>query len=202
VRAEDATATPRGAMALLAFVFAAPWVVSTGMAAHLPRLLQAAGASASGAVAATALVRPAQNAARLVEFGLLRRAHPLVSARIATVLHPTGAVALLLFGGPAAAVFTVLHGAGNGLHTIAKGTLPLVLFGPAGYGLRTGLLSAPARVAQARASLLFGLLLDRVGVEVLVVSSGLLLASLAALLALNTPRASAHPETDIRRRRA
>ncbi len=81
---------PRGAMALLAFVFAVTWVVSTGMAAHLPRLLQAAGASASGAIAAAALVGPAQVAARLIEFGLMRRAHPLASARIATVLHLRG----------------------------------------------------------------------------------------------------------------
>ena len=142
-----ADAAPRGAMALLAFVFAATWVVSTGMAAHLPRLLHAAGVSPAGAVAAAALIGPAQVAARLAEYGLMRRAHPLVSARIATVLHPVGALALVLFGGPAAAVFTLLHGAGNGLLTIAKGTLPLALFGPAGYGLRTGLLSAPARVA-------------------------------------------------------
>ncbi len=183
-------AASRGAMALLAFVFAATWVVSTGMAAHLPRLLQAAGASASGAIAAAALVGPAQVAARLVEFGLMRRAHPLALARIATVLHPAGAVALVLFGGPAAAVFTVLHGAGNGLLTIAKGTLPLALFGPAGYGLRTGVLSVPARVAQAGAPLLFGLLLDRVGLGVLLVSSGLGLASTAALLALQAPGTS------------
>ena len=186
--AMDEETAPRGSMALLAFVFAATWVVSTGMAAHLPRLLQAAGASASGAIAAAALVGPAQVAARLVEFGLMRRAHPLASARIATVLHPAGAMALVLFGGLAAAVFTVLHGAGNGLLTIAKGTLPLVLFGPAGYGLRTGLLSVPARVAQAGAPLLFGLLLDQVGLGVLLVSSGLGLASTAALLTLQAPR--------------
>jgi len=186
----DEETAPRGAMALLAFVFAATWVVSTGMAAHLPRLLQAAGASASGAIAAAALVGPAQVAARLVESGLMRRAHPLASARIATVLHPAGVVALVLFGGPAAVVFTVLHGAGNGLLTIAKGTLPLALFGPAGYGLRTGVLSVPARVAQAGAPLLFGLLLDRVGLGVLLVSSGLGLASTAALLALQAPRTS------------
>jgi predicted MFS family arabinose efflux permease len=185
VGTEDA-AVPRGAMALLAFVFAATWVVSTGMAAILPRLLEVAGASASGAIAAAALVGPAQVTARLVEFGLMRRAHPLVSARIATVLHSLGATALMLFGGPAAAVFTVLHGAGNGLLTIAKGTLPLALFGPAGYGLRTGLLSVPARVAQAGAPLAFGLLLDRTGLGVLAVSSGLGLASTAALLALRT----------------
>lgn len=182
---------PRGAMALLAFVFAATWVVSTGMAAHLPRLLEVAGASATGAIAAAALIGPAQVAARLVEFGLMRRLHPLASARLATVLHPAGALALVLFGGPAAAVFTVLHGAGNGLLTIAKGTLPLALFGPAGYGLRTGLLSAPARVAQAGAPLLFGLLLDQAGLGVLAVSAGLGLASTAALLALRVPTVSA-----------
>jgi predicted MFS family arabinose efflux permease len=183
----------RGGMALLAFVFAATWVVSTGMAAHLPRLLQAAGAGASEAIAAASLVGPAQVAARLVEFGLMRRAHPLVPAQIATVLHPMGAAALVLFGGLAAAVFTVLHGAGNGLLTIAKGTLPLAIFGAAGYGLRTGLLSAPARVAQAGAPLLFGLLLDRVGLGVLAVSSGLGLASTAALLVLRTRPVVARP---------
>lgn len=193
--AVDEGAAPRGAMALLAFVFAATWVVSTGMAAHLPRLLEAAGASASGAIAAAALVGPAQVAARLVEFGLMRRAHPLVSARIATVLHPAGAAALVLLGGPAAAVFTVLHGAGNGLLTIAKGTLPLALFGPAGYGLRTGVLSVPARVAQAGAPLAFGLLLDRVGLGVLAVSTGLGLASTVALLVLQGPRLSASLST-------
>ncbi len=195
----DADPAPRGAMALLAFVFAATWVVSTGMAAHLPRLLHVAGASPGAAIAAAALVGPAQVAARLVEYGLMRKAHPLMSARIATVLHPIGAAALVLFGGPAAAVFTLLHGAGNGLLTIAKGTLPLALFGPAGYGLRTGLLSAPARVAQAGAPLLFGFLLDQVGLGVLAVSAGLGLASAAVLLALRTHNEGSRPKSSMGR---
>jgi len=42
-----------------------------------------------------------------------------------------------------------LHGAGNGLLTIAKGTVPLAIFGPVGYGLRSGILGAPARATQA-----------------------------------------------------
>lgn len=193
-----ASVAPKGAMALLAFVFAATWVVSTGMAAHLPRLLEAAGASPAGAILAASLVGPAQVAARLVEFGVLRRASPLVSARIATILHPIGAAVLVLLGGPAAAVFTVLHGAGNGLLTIAKGTLPLALFGPAGYGLRTGLLSAPARIAQAGAPLLFGLILDRVGSGVLALSAALGLGSLLALLALRPAKQMPHA-TSVRR---
>ena len=56
--------------------------------------------------------------------------------------------------------FVLLHGAGNGMLTIARGTLPLALFGAAGYGLRTGILAAPARILQGGAPLLFGLVLD------------------------------------------
>jgi MFS family permease len=175
---------PRFATAILAFVFAAAWFVTGAMAAHLPRLLEAAGASSTAAVAAASLVGPAQVGARMVEFGLLRRIHPVVSARVATVLHPVGAAFLGLFGAPAAIAFALLHGAGNGMLTIAKGTLPLAIFGPVGYGLRNGIISAPARATQASAPLLFGLLLDRMGTAVVVVSAGLSLLATAALLAL------------------
>ena len=34
--------------------------------------------------------------------------------------------------------------------TIAKGTLPLAIFGPVGYGRRNGLLSVPTRIAESR----------------------------------------------------
>src|SRR5690348_10553112 len=64
-------------MVVLAGVFGATWFVSTAMAAHLPRLLQAMGSSQAVAVAAASLVGPAQVAARLVEFGLLRRLSPM-----------------------------------------------------------------------------------------------------------------------------
>ena len=176
---------PYREMVLLAFVFAAAWFVTGAMAAHLPRLLERAGATPLVAIAAAALVGPAQVAARLVEFLLLRRGHPLISARFAAALHPLGAVTLLLFGPPAAAAFAVLYGAGNGLLTIARGTVPLAVFGPDGYGERTGLLGAPARAAQAFAPLLFGILLGRIGVSVVYVSAALCLAALAALFGLH-----------------
>ena len=91
-------------------------------------------------------------------------------------------------GPPAITAFAILHGAGNGLLTIAKGTLPLAIFGPIGYGLRSGVLGAPARAAQAGAPLIFGLLLDRMGLGALAISAGLSLAALLALLMLK-----AHP---------
>jgi hypothetical protein len=132
-------------MAILALVFAATWFVTGAMAAHLPRLLEIAGARTTAALGAAALVGPAQVAARLVEFGAPRMVHPLASARVAAVLHPIGAVILGLMGPGAITAFAVLHGAGNGLLTIAKGTVPLAIFGPVGYGLRSGILGAPAR---------------------------------------------------------
>jgi len=178
-------------MPILAVVFAATAFVTGAMAAHLPRLLEIAGASATMAIAASALVGPAQVGVRLVEFGALRMAHPLVSARLSTILHPLGAAALALFGPGAVMVFAVLHGAGNGLLTIARGTVPLAVFGPVGYGLRTGLLSAPARATQALGPLLFGLLLDRLGTASVAISAGLCLAAFCALFLLKARAESA-----------
>lgn len=165
----------------LSFVFAATWFISTAMAAHLPQLIQATGATLGTAVLVGALIGPSQVAARLLEFGFLRKVHPLLSARIAAALHPLGVVMLGLFGAPAAAVFGVLHGAGNGILTIAKGTLPLVLFGPRGYGHRQGVLMVPARVAQASAPWLFGLALDSWGAGALVISASVGMLTLLAL---------------------
>lgn len=180
-------ARPGVLAALLAVVFAASWFVSTAMAAHLPRVVQAAGASLAAALFVGALVGPSQVAGRLLEYGLLRRLHPLLSARLATLSHPL-AVAVLLIGGPALApAFGVLHGLGNGIMTIAMATLPLALFGPQGYGARQGWLMVPARLLQALAPFLFGLALDRWGVVSLTVSAAASTVAFAALLAVRTP---------------
>jgi MFS family permease len=180
---------PRREMVLLAFVFAAAWFVTGAMATQLPALLERAGSTPVQAVAAASLVGPAQVMARVAEFVGLRRIHPLVSARIAAALHPLGAALFVVIGAPAAAIFTVFYGAGNGLLTIARGTVPLAVFGPTGYGERTGLLGAPARAAQAFAPLLFGFLLDTIGLWSIAVSVALCLAALAALLCLSAKKA-------------
>ncbi|MBX3620446.1 MAG: MFS transporter [Rhizobacter sp.] len=176
---------------LLAFVFAVAWFTSTAMAAHLPRLLQALGVSLTTAVVIGTLVGPAQVAGRLLEFGFLRRVHPLLSARLATLAHPLGAACLLLTGPAWAMAFAVLHGAGNGILTIAKGTLPLVFFGTQGYGARQGWLMLPGRVAQAVAPFAFGLALDRWGAGSLWLSAGLGVAAFLALMVLRSHKPAA-----------
>ncbi|TKW79136.1 MAG: MFS transporter [Bradyrhizobium icense] len=177
-------------MMLLAFTFAAAWTVTGAMAAHFPRIMEAAGATPVQAIAAGALIGPAQVAARVVEAGFLSRYHPLVSTRLACITHPIGAVIVAIFGGAAASVFAVFHGSGNGILTIARGTLPLAIFGSQNYAYRLGLLGAPSRMAQAAAPLAFGLLIDVMGAKVLIVSSALSLAALAALFFLKTGPAS------------
>lgn len=190
----DATSVPPAderifsrAMVLMAFAFAVTWITSTAMAAHLPGILEAAGASKAEAIAAAALVGPAQVAARFLEYSVLQRFHPLLSARLASITHPLGVALLLLFGGPLAYLFTLLHGAGNGVMTIAKGTLPLALFGPQGYGRRQGWLVAPARFGQAASPFVFAFLLERFGSHVLLFSSALCLAGFVAMLLLRMP---------------
>jgi hypothetical protein len=173
-------------MVLLAFAFAAAWMVTGAMAAHLPRILEAAGATSVQAVAAGALIGPAQVGARIFEAALLNRYHPLLSTRLACIMHPLGAILIAILGGAASSVFAIFHGAGNGVLTIARGTLPLAIFGPKNYAYRLGLVGAPARMAQAAAPLLFGFLIDAIGSKVLIVSSGLSLAALAALFLLPT----------------
>ena len=170
-------------MILLAFAFAAAWSVTGAMAAHLPRILEATGATTLQAVSAGALIGPAQVAARMVEASWLSRYHPLLSTRIACLTHPIGAAIVgVLGGGVASSAFAIFHGAGNGILTIARGTLPLAIFGPQNYAYRLGIIGAPARMAQAAAPLAFGLLIDTMGSRILIVSSAL---SLSALLALS-----------------
>ncbi|WP_066260671.1 MFS transporter [Hydrogenophaga flava] len=191
------TSAGQGVALVLAAVFAIAWFTSTAMAAHLPLLLQAQGLSASTALGVAMLVGPAQVAGRLLEFGFLRRAHPLLSSRFATAGHPLG-VLLLALGGPLGGwLFAVMHGMGNGILTIAKGTLPLVVFGAAGYGERQGWLMAPARVAQAFAPVLFGLAMAHWGGRALWLTAGLGLLALALLqgLALHMARRDAVPAT-------
>jgi predicted MFS family arabinose efflux permease len=182
-------ARDRRTMAILAFAFGAGLFTSTSLAAHLPRLLEQGGASPAGAVAIAALIGPAQVGARLFEFAFLKHVHPLHVARAAMATHPVAVGLLALTGGTfGAAAFTVLHAAGNGVQTIAKGTLPLALFGPEGYGRRQGLISAPGRVAQAFAPVLFGLLMERFGLGSLWVTAALGVLSTAAFFALRPDR--------------
>ena len=174
----------RQTVLLLGFVFAASGFVAGAMATQSLRLLEVMGATPAAAIVAGMLIGPAQVAARLLEFWIARRVTPLASARVALALHPVGAVGLLAFGAPAAMPFAMLHGASNGLVTIARGTLPLWLFGPIGYGALLGRIGGFARVVQAIAPFAFGLAIDAFGGAAAAITAGLMSAAVIALLAI------------------
>lgn len=169
-------------MIILSLTFASLYLIFAGMATHLPRLLQEAGTSQAVAIAAASLMGPAQIAGRLADFAFMRQLHPLISARFAILTHPLGAILFLIFGAPAAMIFSVLHGIGSGILTIASGTIPLVLFGAAGYGLRQGMLMAPGRIGMAVSPFIFALLIEKFGASAVLFTIGLSVIGFTGLL--------------------
>jgi MFS family permease len=156
---------PHGwAFVLVAAAFTAYAFVPSGLAAHLLAIFTRAGIDAATVVWIGALFGPAQVGARLIEFSFGRDLHPLWVARFALSLLLCGFVMLALtgFGIVAAAVFALMFGAANGLVTIARGAVPLALFGAQGYGRLIGRLAGPFLVMQAAAPLLMALVIERV----------------------------------------
>ncbi len=187
--ARPATPAQRRPMAIaLALLFTLMGFVSTSIATHLPALLQASGATLATAVAVAALAGPAQVASRLGEITLLRHKSPLVTARMAALGHPVAAALLLALGPMAVMPFVLIHGLGNGLLTIVRGTLPLAVFGAHGYGARQGWIALPGRIVGALSPWLFGLAIERWGAGALWCSAGAGLAAVAMLQVLRLPR--------------
>ena len=180
-------------LVVLAGLFTLMGFVSTAIATHLPAILQAAGAPLAAAVALAALAGPSQVASRLFELGVLSRFSPLLTARIAASGHPLGALVLLVAGPVAALPFVVIHGLGNGLLTIVRGTLPLALFGAQGYGARQGWIALPGRLVGALSPWLMGLLLERQGVAALGWTMACGLGSLLLLMVLHLPSSASRP---------
>ena len=138
---------------LLAAAFSLYSFILSGVTSNLLAVLERGGLGAATAVTIGAMFGPAQVASRLADFALAGRTHPLWIARGA-VLVVVLAFATLAFAGisfPLAALFAIAFGAANGVMTIARGALPLLMFGPVGYGRVIGRIARPALFVQALA---------------------------------------------------
>ena len=112
--------------------------------------MRAGGLTLATAVAIGALVGPAQVAARAVELAIARHHHPIWT-KLASAIFVAVGLSALWTGAPVIPAALGFYGAGIGLESIARGTLPLALFGPAGYAALMGRLAMPSLLAQAAA---------------------------------------------------
>jgi MFS family permease len=149
---------------LVACAFATFMFAQSGMLTHMLLIYERMGVDRGTAVFIGALFGPAQVAARICELALARHTHPLQVARFAAafLIAAFGVFAVFGISAVTAAIFVIMFGAANGLMTIARGTLPLALFGPKGYGHLVGRLAAPALAVQAAAPIAMALVIERV----------------------------------------
>jgi MFS family permease len=155
---------PHGlAFVLVATAFASYAFVPSALSAHLIAIFQRFGLSPSTVVAIGMLFGPAQVLARICELAFARHTHPLWVARLSLGLLVAAFIlmALLRFSAPVAAAFAIMYGMANGLMTIARGTVPLALFGAAGYGRLVGRIGGPFLVVQAAAPVVLSYVVER-----------------------------------------
>jgi hypothetical protein len=182
---------PRGAaFALVTAAFTAYAFVPSALSAHLLAIFGRTGIDAATVVFIGTLFGPAQVAARVTELAFGRNIHPLLVARAAVATLVLAFALLALFGisAPLAAAFAVMFGAANGLITIARGALPLALFGAEGYGALMGRISGFWLAMQSAAPLVMAFVAERSSdATALVFAAGFAVAALACFAAVRRP---------------
>jgi MFS family permease len=172
-------------------------VIMTAISVQLIAVLQAQGISLTAALGIAALLGPSQVGARAIDMLIGRQTHPIWSALGSSVLVALGLMCVIM--SPAmAALGIVLYGAGSGIRSIVRGTLPLALFGARNYPIVLGRIARPTLIAQALTPLAGGYLQERYGATVtMMVLGGLALINvLLVLMLLNQVRKTPKP-TDI-----
>jgi MFS family permease len=157
---------------------------------HWVSALQQAGFTAAVAVGAGVLMGPSQVAVRFLDMVFGRNLHPLTTGAISSVFLVVALAALLASGAGAAgaAVFAILYGLSQGLSSIIRGTIPLTLFGRAGYGARLGRISAISVTVKSCAPFVFALVIETVGPTIAFsAAGGLAVLSLAVLRLIPRP---------------
>lgn len=147
---------------LIASIMTIGSMISALLSVHLITLLQFHGLALAAAVALGALVGPAQVGARGIEFLFGRYYHPVWTMFASSILVAAG-IGLLWTGLPLPAAALILYGAGVGIEWIARGTLPLAVFGERNYPALMGRIAMPSLIGQAASPFLGAMLIGRIG---------------------------------------
>jgi MFS family permease len=153
-----------GVLLLLGVVFSIMSAIGSIMLVHLMIFLQARGATFAAAVTLGTLFGPSQVVARVVERMFGGHYHPMWTM-IFSCAVVAASLALLATSFPVLIVIVVMFGAGFGVGWLARGTLPLALFGPQRFPRLMGRLAFPALIAQAVAPSVGAFLIERAGVD-------------------------------------
>jgi len=149
---------------LIASILTIAGAIGSIVIVHMMIFLQERGASFALAVTLGTLFGPAQVGARVVERMFGASYHPVWTMIASCVLMLAGLI--MLVGGTLLLWLTILiYGGGYGIMWIARGTLPLALFGPERYATLMGRLAFPSLIAQALAPSAGALLIERHGAD-------------------------------------
>ena len=151
---------------LLALVLTISAGIGSVVVVHLLTFLEAKGAAFTTAVALGTLFGPAQVGARFVERIFGARYHPIWTMVASCGLMAIGLVLLLAL--PFLALAIVIYAGGYGIMWIARGTVPLALFGPDRYATLMGRLAFPSLIVQALAPAAGALLIEHSGPMVMI----------------------------------
>ena len=165
---------------LIATGFAAWIFVPTGLFPNLLAMFERFGLDAGTAVAIGTLIGPSGVGARILEMLAGRDIDPLYLVRgvLSLLLCSFILVGVLGVSAPVAVVFAVTFGIANGLMLIARGTLPLAMFGPSGYGYLIGRIITPMLIIQAGAPFVVAVVADKL-------SDAVALSAVAAFAAVS-----------------
>jgi MFS family permease len=172
---------------MLAVLFAANNFMLSGLTVHMMPTLTELGLSAREAVSLGALIGPMQVAGRMGELMVGRAVSPIAVALLATAALCGAFLIVMIFGviGYWGVAFVLVYGAANGVITVARGTLPLALFGRAGFGSALGRLARPTLVAAAVAPFIYAVVIERLhasaGIAVSSVAAGVSFIAMAAI---------------------
>lgn len=136
---------------LLCLAFTANALVFSAMSVHMLAMLEIKGLTTVQAALIGAMVGPMQVLGRIVEMIFERRVSPSKVGFVAMGLLPLSLVVFMVGDGSLAifAVFALMYGAGNGVMTIVRGTIPVELYGKAHYGAVNGAMAAPVLISKA-----------------------------------------------------
>ena len=149
---------------LMAVTFTVASMISTIISVHLMTILDARGIALAAAVALGALIGPSQLVARGIELVIAKHHHPIWTHLVAATLVATGLSLLWTEAWPIALALA-FYGAGIGLESIARATVPLALFAPRDYAPIMGRLARPALAIQAVSPSIGAFLVERFGSE-------------------------------------